>query len=500
MLGIYLLFILMLASASATKVEIITPSNGDTLPSFTAGQIIINVSEYNRTFDDNLHLLIGHEQTTASYPYRYAYADVFDFNGNGSYTIDYPADTFIYPDLGYIIYVVLDPAENYSVSGYEADPADPGGNSALIYVDTGINTTYSDYLYLYDCDPWHLDFYAGKACGDGVNFKAYSLNNTAVPLYFFITDNSSERNLIDVYGLRSLAFIGNNTHPEHGNLVYSGQLPDFLNIKKDNFKIRNGYYIYFGVPASYYGDIGFTTDDTFMPIPMNFSTDGFVRGKKLQPDSHILDNDYYGFCIYFETYPTPGSITDWGAGSKPDTTLSIMLRSYFSDLGFPWGFILIGLLPPALCVGMVYQFGRKFRISMPNFIYALMIDAGAVISYIIGIFDFWMTAFLVVMTTLAMIYVYREPLNIAYTTVAGVPYERRREVTAYEAIGERERKRTPIAVEEGVKQRRLLRPSRPPPPPLSPDELMKARDVPVTIMTKTKNGKVKWEAKERRKE
>lgn len=416
---IIIIFLLPLCSALVSATDVICPPNESIYTPNVDGSFDITVENFNFTGTCWMDVYITHNISHTP-PRAVLYRNV-SVTGGGVYNVPYYADEFSYKDIGYTLTATV---RNSTVSS---------SNTSLFSM--GDNESYPHYVHLQNSDPWHLDFTGGVACSRGVYFQAKSLEN--IPLYFFVTDNSSDRKLIDVYGVRSLAFDENYTGDISGTIYDIGQIAQNLTIRKDNFNLRRGYYIYFGVMDDYYGDIGFSADNTFSNLSgaFNFSTSGWTRGATLDPDGHSKANDFYGFSIYFETFPREGDVmSGWTAPATPSTDLGNMIRDYFDDMGFAWGFILIGIIPPAVCVGMVYQFGRKFQISMPNFIYALMIDAGSFVSYAIGLFDFWMTAFIIAITTLTIIYVYREPLNIGYQTLTGMRVSRRRETYAREAL------------------------------------------------------------------
>jgi hypothetical protein len=210
--------------------------------------------------------------------------------------------------------------------------------------------------------------------------------------------------------------------------------------------LRRGYYVYFGVAsATYYNSISFEFDDSFNGTlasePMNFSVDGWTKGSTLKND-HSKTHHFYGCFVYFETFPREGTL-GITVPSRPDTSISQMIRGYFNDMGMPWGYLILSFIIPIVLIGAVYRFARYFKISLPTFIYTIFIAVGFSASFVIGLLDFWMLAFIVSIAIFTTLFTYREAINVAYETVSGVPLGRRSEVSqevkALKGIGRRSR-------------------------------------------------------------
>jgi len=459
--------ILLFLSVPVSATIIHSPAQEETIPYGSQGYITITVANNINDLGENglLYVYIRHEDSTT--PIRFDIYQSFPAlgnYGNGEYTIEYDRDLFPYNNITYSIYTSLEGNGH----AYE-------GSYTHFYVGSEGNLT--NYLYLYNADPWNYEFEGFRAVIDGMTFQAKSRQQ--IPVYFFVVNGSATTKYIDaVYGLRNCEYVPADAVDYLGETYYIGQQPQNFTVSKNNFDARKGYFVYFGVSSEYYGDIAFTCDESFngtgyeISDALNFSTSGWDKQNIWtgEPNTlingHSLENDFYGFFVYFETYGEDG--ISFGGGlptSKPTNMFSLLIKDYCDKpvseggLGMPWVFYLFGFIIPIFLVGLVYRFARKWEISVPNFIYSAMVIGGCIASFSIGFQELWMTGFVSVVMVFTTAYTYREALNIGYSTVTGTEAGRRAGVRATTSIGTGIAKplsmRAGIARDEGVSSRQM---------------------------------------------
>jgi hypothetical protein len=389
---ILLMPLLLMPAVMSLTVDIPNTFDGSSIGWQSSGNFVVTVTGYN--VSGTLTVYAWHNGT------RCPYYENQSCTSNGIYYFPYSFADFPYDDINYKLY-----AEFTSPSYATSDNED---------FSVGEDKCYSNYLLLTEPDPKHLELFGGRACGQGQKFKVKSLEPVQISVY--ITDITPAQHKVTGHGKRNIEFVGE--YELSGFDI--GQVFRNYTLSRDAFSARTSYFVYFLINSTYYGDVAFFADDDFsgdistgLPINVSLDADG-SDATKLKTD-HSLARDYYGYFTYFETFPKEGDLlSGWVAPGTPTTPVSTSVKDFFEDLGFGWGYFLIGLLFPVIIVGVVYRFARTYKISIPNFIYSILIIAGSILAFMVGLMDFWMTGFISLIMVFMLIYTYREALNESY--------------------------------------------------------------------------------------
>jgi hypothetical protein len=259
-------------------------------------------------------------------------------------------------------------------------------------------------------------------------------------------------------------------------------------VGKKLIEMRSAYYVYVGVklPEYNYSNTYITTDTTFKR--MNWSVDSLTSGKVI--DGHTKNLKFMGVMTYFETF---ASYTDHPITGQFQTTPGIVANFIIwcdrpppNGLGMPFVPVLFGFIPAIALIGVVWTFMRKWKISLPNFMYSMMAIAGLYISFAIGLIALWILALFIASLVFISLYQFREPISTVLETV-GIGKEekvqRRREAIAHrlrfpsvgaKAVGTQMREDIGIVRE---KYRKMKQPSLPPLEKSSTSSFMKVETI-----------------------
>lgn len=286
--------------------------------------------------------------------------------------------------------------------------------------------------------PPYLSLYGGDAITQGFEMNATCLdstgNYTLQPIYFFITDNSSSRNLL-AWTSRTIHYKPAATYDLSTLWNTSGQIfgygTEWLNeLLHYGFLYSTSYYIYIGVP--YDPDTMLTViDDTLLPV--NFSVTTFLG--IYSTGSNIVEyttgwgggpsNHFIGAMTYFETDPSI-----YGRGWRPGGgsggfDLGTALDGYGASIGIPFFSILIAFMVCAICAVIPWRLAVKYEFNLPNFVYTFAVIGGIVLDFSLNIIDLWMLVLFIAVIVFTAFLRYREEIEKTFGVITGRPMSMR---------------------------------------------------------------------------
>lgn len=351
----------------------------------------------------------------------------WDFNGdgivNGSDIADYvgmtgadgwiPAD--VVPD-GIINYLDISYFVSDAPLGYTRERAN--GNFSI----NGFGASWSHEISLKDFNPPAYNLLGMHVMRDGFRWSMTDYGSTQT-VYLFLCN--ATRKLI-AYGTRTVTYTNNGTYTVGGVLYDKG-------FTWHDYQGKTSYQdISFYIPrAPYYEYVGVRTDDgshswantrvTMLDDTgvggdtreLNWSLDAFTVGSDLYHNSVAHSYDFQGYFTYFETMPAAGESLGGGIGTPGQAGWVGLIRGYFAGFNMVWMMYMLGFIVVCAFVGPTYAFARKFNISIPNFIYVLMIVVGVTAAWVIGFFDTWIYVFFLAIVLLSLVIKFREPIEQA---------------------------------------------------------------------------------------
>jgi hypothetical protein len=298
--------------------------------------------------------------------------------------------------------------------------------------------------------PPYLSLYGGDAITQGFEMNATCLdstgNYTLQPVYFFITDNSSSRNLL-AWTSRTIHYKPAFTKDLSALWNTTGQVfgygTEWLNelIRYNGFEYYTSYYIYIGVPDD--PDTMLTViDDTLLPVNFSVSEIAGVYTTFSDVSEYTTvwgaGNHFIGAMAYFETNPSI-----YGAGWRPGGgsggfDLGTALDGYGASIGIPFFSILIAFMVCAICAVIPWRLAVKYEFQLPNFVYTFAVIGGIVLDFSLNIIDLWMFALFILVIVFTAFLRYREEIEKTIGVVTGRPVSLR--ATAFGAEAEHERR------------------------------------------------------------
>lgn len=353
----------------------------------------------------------------------------------------------------------------------------------ISYPDTG--KTYQ--LSLTGMDPRYLSIYGG----DAAKYQRFQFNMScikkdasygwfadviSIPVYVFITDNTSHRNLIAwgsdtaTWNERTNVYLTNATY--WGNhvsmLTYTTPLTAQYGTKyitvdeKWKFNYYSSYYVYIGVKHADYPSIGITYDGT--SYPMNFSVS--TVGGYYVAESTVTEggSTFVGSVVYFETNPSIYGPHGTNMLFTP-SGFGVLVDNYGMSIGLPFFSVIIAFLVVGICCFSIFSIAARFDLAIPNVVYGIAVIAGMTLDLMLGLILLWMFVLFCLVVALVCFLTFREQIEGIFGDVQGVPMQMRNTALAREGISLESRLRNlwaarkPLAADVGVsRKRRYLRP------------------------------------------